>query len=233
MVKIKISPDRTKILVLSDNKPESDIDFSDVVGCHFDKHKECTNVIMKNNTIIVFKGFWEKDLITLWKCIQYWLRNLVGNDRYKHTTGEEMELIDYINKKWNTQAEEKEEVSRPAQQDQEGEESEESKAKDQSDQCPHFGPLPPTRVKSNNDLPVHSVGHIDVESASENTNNPTPPVANVQMQGSQMLKPISSLNHSSYEPSPIKSDEGIAHKIQRYNMQYDNKSVKLPVAQNQ
>jgi len=92
MTFVKINDERSHIGLSMDQRPILNIDFRDVVGVHYDKYAECTNLILKNDSIIAFKGFCEKDLVLLKNSIQYCLKDYRGKDRYKYTTNGEIEI---------------------------------------------------------------------------------------------------------------------------------------------
>ena len=98
IVFVKIADDRTKIKLNIEQKPAEEIDLKEVIGVHYDRHAEWTNVILSDSKLIVFKGFWEKDLLNLRNSIQFCLNSLSSKSRYKHTTDNDIEISEFIQK---------------------------------------------------------------------------------------------------------------------------------------
>ena len=85
-----------QILLTLDQKPTVSIDLTNAIGVHFDKNEECTNLILKDNKLVSFKGFWEKDLINLCNSFEYCLEKFKSKDRFRYTTNEDVEIKELI-----------------------------------------------------------------------------------------------------------------------------------------
>ena len=96
MVFVKITDDQTKIRLSIDQKSLQEIDLKEAIGVHYDRQAEWTNLILKDSNLIVFKGFWEKDLLNLRNSIQFWLNNFDSKTRYKHTAEDDLDISEFI-----------------------------------------------------------------------------------------------------------------------------------------
>ena len=57
MAFLRVSEDRKEILLTLDQKPKVIIGLTDVIGVHYDRNKDCTNLVLKENKLVSFKGF--------------------------------------------------------------------------------------------------------------------------------------------------------------------------------
>ena len=57
MIKNFVGTDRKQLELKIDQKPMTSIELEDIVGVHYDRHKECTNIVLQDSKLIVFKGF--------------------------------------------------------------------------------------------------------------------------------------------------------------------------------